>query len=442
MRRVQAAFTASALGLAVLTTWGVFPQHAEAQTQQMGQRMGMDTSRGVYSFAPNLERSLPAVVKVQALGRASASSDDGPKPIQGGSGVIIDAANGIIVTNHHVIDGGRNFTVDLPDGRFLDAELVGADEATDIAVLRALGSGLTQVAQVDSDELQTGDLAFAVGYPFGLDQTLTMGVISGLNRTGRGDTIEDYIQTDAAVNSGNSGGPLLDSRGRLIGINTSILSGGMGGGNDGIAFAVPTRIMRFVVDQILANGEVKRGQVGLVVGSLTAPRARELGLNIVRGAVVHDVQPGSAAERAGLKRNDVITSLQDRPMVNGGSVQASVGITTAGTQLPVVYLREGKEARTVMTVEDAPTNTVRLGQSEAIGRGLTVRGGADGVTVQVVEAGSLAASVGIKAGDVITQINKASVRSLQDFARAAEGHDKLHLVVERDGETVEFDLAR
>lgn len=188
MIRARAAFTASALGLAFVTGWGVLPHSAMSQTPQ---RLGVDTARGVSSFAPNLERSLPAVVKVMALGGASPSSDDGPKPIQGGSGVIIDAANGIVVTNHHVIDGGRNFTIDLPDGRFLDAELVGADEATDLAVLRVRGTGLTQVAQVDSDELRTGDLAFAVGYPLGLDQTLTMGVISGLNRTGRGDTIED-----------------------------------------------------------------------------------------------------------------------------------------------------------------------------------------------------------------------------------------------------------
>ena len=439
MIRVRAAFTASALGLAFVAGWGVLPHTAMSQTAQ---RLGVDSARGVYSFAPNLERSLPAVVKVMALGGTSPSSDDGPKPIQGGSGVIIDAANGIIVTNHHVIDGGRNFTIDLLDGRFLDAELVGADEATDLAVLRVRGTGLTQVTQVDSDELRTGDLAFAVGYPFGLDQTLTMGVISGLNRTGRGDTIEDYIQTDAAVNSGNSGGPLLDSRGRLIGINTSILSGGMGGGNDGIAFAVPTRILRFVVDQILANGEVKRGEVGLVVGSLTAPRARELGLGIVRGAVVHDVYPGSAAEKAGLKRHDVITSLQDRPMMNGGSVQASVGITTPGTVLSVTYLRDGKEGRTIMTVDDDKAASAHLGQSEAIARGLTVREVADGVQVQVVEAGTLAASVGIKAGDVVTFIDKAPVSTLSDFARAVDSPNKIHLVVQRDAEQVEFDLAR
>lgn len=428
MMRVRTAFTASALGLAVVTTWGVMPQTAQAQSQ----RLGMDASRGVYSFAPNLEHSLPAVVKVQTLGRASASSDEGPKAIQGGSGVIIDAANGIIVTNHHVIDGGRNFTVDLPDGRFFDAQLVGADEATDIAVLRVTGRGLAQVDLVDSDQLRTGDLAFAVGYPLGLDQTLTMGVISGLNRTGRGDTIEDYIQTDAAVNSGNSGGPLLDSRGRLIGINTSILSGSMGGGNDGIAFAVPTRIMRFVVDQILEHGEVLRGQVGLVVGSLTAPRARELGLGIVRGAVVHDVIPGSSAETAGLKRGDVIVSLQNRPMTNGGSVQATVGIVTAGTRLPVVYLRDGREATTSLLVGEPSTAKTHLGSLEAIARGLTVATAPEGLVVRVVEAGSLAASVGVKAGDIITHINKSAVRDLEGFVTGASASGRVTLTVRRD----------
>jgi len=243
--------------------------------------MPYDARRGVFTFAAGLEESLPAVVQVTTLGQSRGpSSARNPKPSQGGSGVIIDAREGIIVTNHHVIENGQKFTVDLIDGRLFDATLIGADKATDIAVLKIDAPGLSQVTTVDSDTLRSGDLAFAVGYPLGLDQTLTMGVISGLNRSGMGDAIEDYIQTDAAVNSGNSGGPLLDSRGRLIGINTAILSGGLGGGNDGIAFAVPTRIMMFVVDQLRASGEVKRGRVGLGLGSLTAERAREIGLNI------------------------------------------------------------------------------------------------------------------------------------------------------------------
>src|SRR5690606_31886150 len=277
-----------------------------------------------------------------------------------------DAREGIIVTNHHVIENGQKFTVDLIDGRLFDATLIGADKATDIAVLKIDAPGLSQVTTVDSDTLRSGDLAFAVGYPLGLDQTLTMGVISGLNRSGMGDAIEDYIQTDAAVNSGNSGGPLLDSRGRLIGINTAILSGGFGGGNDGIAFAVPTRIMMFVVDQLRATGEVKRGRIGAALGSLTAERAREAGLNIVRGAMVYDVEPGSAAEQAGLKPGDVITRIQDRPVANAGSVQATIGIARPGTQMPVAYLRSGREATGRLTVEPSTAPAVRLGPQSAL----------------------------------------------------------------------------
>src|SRR5690606_26852163 len=220
-----------------------------------------------------------------------------------------DAREGIIVTNHHVIENGQKFTVDLIDGRLFDATLIGADKATDIAVLKIDAPGLSQVTTVDSDTLRSGDLAFAVGYPLGLDQTLTMGVISGLNRSGMGDAIEDYIQTDAAVNSGNSGVPLLDSRGRLIGINTAILSGGFGDGNGGIAFAVRTRIMMFLLAHLLALGEVKRDRVGLGLVSMTAEPAREIGLNIVRCAVFYDVEPGYSVEQAALKPRDVLTRL-------------------------------------------------------------------------------------------------------------------------------------
>ncbi|MDP2764249.1 MAG: trypsin-like peptidase domain-containing protein, partial [Brevundimonas sp.] len=233
-----------------------------------------DSQRGVFTFASGLERALPAVVQVTTLGQSEgpSSGDNEPRPISSGSGAIIDAREGIVVTNNHVVEGGRKFTVDLADGRIFDAVLIGTDKATDLAVLRieapaVAGLGLSQIEVVDSDSLRTGDLAFAVGYPLGLDQTLTMGVISGMGRSGLGDRIEDYIQTDAAVNSGNSGGPLLDSRGRLIGINTSILSGG-GGGNDGIAFAVPSRILMYVTAQLRETGEVRRGSTGAIFGSL------------------------------------------------------------------------------------------------------------------------------------------------------------------------------
>lgn len=403
-----------------------------------------DARRGVFTFAAGLDASLPAVVQVTTLGQSRGPSSDGdPKPSQGGSGVIIDAANGIIVTNNHVIENGQKFTVDMTDGRLFDAVLIGADKATDIAVLKIEAKGLSQVQTVDSDTLRTGDLAFAVGYPLGLDQTLTMGVISGLNRSGMGDAIEDYIQTDAAVNSGNSGGPLLDSRGRLIGINTSILSGGMGGGNDGIAFAVPTRIMMFVVDQLRATGEVKRGQIGVALGSLTAERARDLGLNLVRGAVVYDAAPGSSAEQAGLRPGDVITRIQNRPVANAGSVQATVGIARPGAALPVVYLRDGREATATLTVQSSDPAAVRVGRSAAMARGLTFRNSGDGAGAQitVVEGGSAAAAAGLQAGDVVVSAGSTSVADMTALAAALQAAGgAVDLTVMRDGERTTISL--
>ncbi len=414
---------------------------ASAQTPSVA-GLPYDARRGVFTFAAGLDASLPAVVQVTTLGQSRGPRSDGdPKPSQGGSGVIIDAANGIIVTNNHVIENGQKFTVDLSDGRLFDAVLIGADKATDIAVLKIEGAGLSQVQTVDSDTLRTGDLAFAVGYPLGLDQTLTMGVISGLNRSGMGDAIEDYIQTDAAVNSGNSGGPLLDSRGRLIGINTSILSGGMGGGNDGIAFAVPTRIMMFVVDQLRATGEVKRGQIGVALGSLTAERARELGLNLVRGAVVYDAAPGSSAEAAGLRPGDVITRIQNRPVANAGSVQATVGIARPGATLPVVYLRDGREAMTSLTVQSSDLPAVRVGRSATMARGLTFRTAGEGAQITVVEAGSAAAAAGVQAGDVVVAAGGAGVSDMPALATALHAAaGAAELTVMRDGERITIHL--
>ena len=395
-----------------------------------------DAERGVFSFAGGLDASLPAVVQVTTLGQSRGPvSGDEPKPSQGGSGVILDAARGIIVTNHHVIENGQKYTVDLLDGRLFDAVLIGSDKATDIAVLKIEGTGLSQVQVVDSDTLRTGDLAFAVGYPMGLDQTLTMGVISGLNRSGVGDAIEDYIQTDAAVNQGNSGGPLLDSRGRLIGINTAILSGGIGGGNDGIAFAVPTRIMNFVVSQLVANGAVKRGQIGVALGSLTAERARELKMNIVRGAVVYDVMPGSAAEQAGLRVGDIITEIQDRRVTGAASVLSSIGITSPGSRVPITYLRQGREAQAELTVQPQLDGGVQVGREALVAHGLTARRHeGQGLVIIAVEPGTAAERAGLVAGDVITAVQGSRVSDLNGLGRAMQARrQELSLQITREG---------
>lgn len=440
--------TNRAYGLSILALAMAVPLlGATAAAAQSGNRatpqgpIPYDARRGVFSFAEGLEQALPAVVQVTTLGQSEgpSSGENEPRPISSGSGAIIDAAQGIVVTNNHVVEGGRKFTVDLTDGRIFDAVLVGADKATDLAVLKFDASGLSQIEVVDSDQLRTGDLAFAVGYPLGLDQTLTMGVISGLGRSGMGDRIEDYIQTDAAVNSGNSGGPLLDSRGRLIGINTSILSGG-GGGNDGIAFAVPSRILMYVVDQLRTVGEVRRGSTGAILGSLNAERSRDFGLGIVRGAVVESVAPGSSAEAAGLQRGDVVTRIQNRPVSNAGTVAATIGIAQPGTQVQVVYLRDGREGRATLTVEAPGDRSVVIGSEVVVARGLSARAGADGLQVFAVEGGSVAAGAGLQAGDLIRLVDDTPVADLDALARALDGDGQRILSVMRDGEPAEVIL--
>jgi S1-C subfamily serine protease len=428
-------------GLSVLTLVVAVPLLAAMPAAAQQSPVPFDAQRGVFSFATGLERALPAVVQVTTLGQSEgpSSGENEPRPIASGSGAIIDAREGIVVTNNHVVEGGRKYTVDMTDGRIFDAVLIGTDKATDLAVLKIEATGLSQIDVVNSDSLRTGDLAFAVGYPLGLDQTLTMGVISGLGRSGMGDRIEDYIQTDAAVNSGNSGGPLLDSRGRLIGINTSILSGG-GGGNDGIAFAVPSRILMYVVAQLRETGEVRRGTTGAIFGSLNAERSRDLGLGIVRGAVIEDVAPGSSAEAAGLQRGDIVTRIQGRPVSNAGTVAATIGIAERGTRLEVVYLREGREGRTTLTVEPPSERTTIIGTGVVMARGASVRLASEGLQVFAVEGGSVAAAEGLLAGDLILLIDGASIAGLDHLASALGEEGRRILSITRSGEPVEIVL--
>jgi len=427
-------------GLTVLAMFAAVPLLAATPAWAQQSPVPFDAQRGVFTFATGLERALPAVVQVTTLGQSEgpSSGDNEPRPISSGSGAIIDAREGIVVTNNHVVEGGRKFTVDMTDGRIFDAVLIGTDKATDLAVLKIEATGLSQIEVVNSDTLRTGDLAFAVGYPLGLDQTLTMGVISGMGRSGMGDRIEDYIQTDAAVNFGNSGGPLLDSRGRLIGINTSILSGG-GGGNDGIAFAVPSRILMYVVAQLRESGEVRRGTTGAILGSLNAQRSRELGLGIVRGAVIEDVAPGSSAETAGLRRGDIVTRIQNRPVANAGTVAATIGIAERGTQLEVVYLRGGREGRAILTVETPTERSVIIGADAVMARGATMRVASDGLQVFAVEGGSTAAAARLQAGDLIRSVDGAPIFGLGDLASAL-GDGRRILSVTRGGEPVEIIL--
>jgi Do/DeqQ family serine protease len=280
----------------------------------------------VQTIAPVVSRVTPGVVGISVRGRVR---EDNPllqdplfrrffnlqqqQPIEReteatGSGVIVDAAQGYVLTNSHVTENGNSIEVTTKDGRRLNARLIGRDPETDIAVLQIPAAGLTAVPMGDSDRLQVGDFVLAVGNPFGLGQTVTSGIVSALGRTGLGiEGYEDFIQTDASINPGNSGGPLVDLQGRVIGINTAILA--PSGGNIGIGFAVPINIARQVMDQLISGGEIKRGRIGVAIQDLTPDIAQALGTTYTQGAVIARVVQGSPAERAGLRTNDLVVAV-------------------------------------------------------------------------------------------------------------------------------------
>jgi serine protease DegQ len=316
-----------AVAMAAAAATGVIPP-------VRAQYPALDPIRGVATMAPLLERATPAVVNISVASRVAAAENpllrdpffgrffdlpDRPLPereaLAAGSGVIVDARRGLVVTNNHVARGADRITVTLKDRRELQAELVGADPATDIALLRVEARGLAELPFGDSDTLQVGDLVLAIGNPFGLGQTVTSGIVSALGRGGiTGEGYEDFIQTDAPINPGNSGGALVDTRGRLVGVNTAILA--PGGGNVGIGFAVPSNVVRAVVDQLLRHGEVRRGRIGVAAQELTPDLAEAAGVAIaadVAGALVTRVDRGSAAERGGLLPGDVVVAVDGAP---------------------------------------------------------------------------------------------------------------------------------
>ena len=259
---------------------------------------------GKLTFAPVLAEAAPAVVSIQVVGQRR-SRWGGPE--SSGSGVIIDAAKGHVVTNHHVIQGARNITVTLKDRREFEGEVIGSDPGTDIAVLKIDADDLQALPLGDSDELAVGDLVVAIGSPFGFVQSATSGIVSALGRSGfTREGYEDFIQTDAAINRGNSGGALVDLDGRLVGINSLIVS--PSGVSAGLGFAVPSNIVKSVTEQILEFGQVRRGQLGVQIGDVAPQFVKQLGLDSAKGAVVGEVVAGSAADVAGIQPGDVIVS--------------------------------------------------------------------------------------------------------------------------------------
>ncbi|HNQ87633.1 MAG TPA: DegQ family serine endoprotease [Verrucomicrobiota bacterium] len=435
-----------------------------------------NTARFTGSFAPVVKRVSPSVVQVytSTKPRRVAQFDgpgDGnpfewffgprgmpnarmlPSPArQGiGSGVVV-SADGYILTNNHVVDGADDVKVALADGREFDAKIVGRDPKTEVAVLKVDAKDLPHIELADSDQIEVGDLVLAVGNPFGIGQTVTLGMVSAKGRARMGLDYEDFIQTDAAINPGNSGGALVDSEGRLIGINTAILS--RSGGNQGIGFAIPTNLARSVMDSLIKDGRVTRGYLGVLIQDVTPAIAKAFKLEDRHGALVGDVTPGGPADKAGLQSGDVILKYNDKAVTDSRHLKLAVAQTKPGSKVPVEIVREGDPITRHVTVKELPGTPALAKTSTASERdegtlnGVTV-GDLDPQTRRALEApptlrgavitdvtqDSAAAEAGLRPGDVILEINRIAVQNADDAVRLTESpKDKTTLLrIWRDG---------
>ena len=399
-----------------------------------------ETPRGALSpmgFADTLEPVLPAVVRVGTLGE----SESGEQGVGGvGSGAIIDTEHRLILTNAHVVEGGTGYFIDLADGRQVRAELVGIDPPTDIAVLRAPVSGAPAIAFADSDAARVGDVVFAVGYPFGIDQTVSLGIISGLGRSTSADQLQDFIQTDAAINSGNSGGPLLDSSGRLVGVNTAILS--RTGGSIGIGFSVPSNLATEVVAQLVEHGEVRRGAIGVVLDRVSEAASKVAGIDHWDGALVVRVLPESTAAQAGLAPGDIITAFNGRTIRTPQALRTWIGVSRPDKPHTITYVRRGEVTTAPVSLRPVRSGIVRnLEQIGALVReiapGDRLPDNVDGAFVRGVVPGSPADIAGLTAGDVIVGVNNELATSAHVCdVLVSQTRGRVRLLVYRGGGVV------
>ncbi|MGD8340181.1 MAG: Do family serine endopeptidase [Gammaproteobacteria bacterium] len=359
-----------------------------------------------------------------------------------GSGVIVDADEGYVLTNHHVVNNADEITVMLADNREFVATVIGSDAASDLAVLKIDGSDLTEIPFPDPYDLKVGDYVVAIGNPLGLANTVTAGIVSalgrrGLNRDGNADVYEDFIQTDASINVGNSGGALVNLRGELVGINSAIIS--QTGGNVGIGLAIPATMAVSVMEQLIEFGQVRRGLLGVRMMDVTPELAEAQGLSLSSGALVTEVNPGSGAEAAGIEVNDVIVGLDGAAIENGNELRNMIGLMRPGDGVEVEVVRDNRRLRLSAVLgerEDAALIGGATG-AEPIFEGIELaesqRGGVDGLAVVSVAEDSVAAAQGLREGDLITYINRQRVRTLAE-ARQLVNDARLVLVqIRRDG---------
>jgi len=350
-----------------------------------------------------------------------------------GSGVIVDAKKGTVITNYHVVNGADEIRVSLDDNRSYDATLVGADPDVDIAVLKIEADNLTQLTTADSDNLQQGDFVVAIGNPFGLENTVTTGVVSALGRTGLGiEGYENFIQTDASINPGNSGGALVNLRGELIGINTAIIA--PGGGNVGIGLAIPMNMVNNSVEQILEHGEVRRGQLGVIIQDLSPEMAEafELGEQ-QQGVVIAQVQEDSAADKAGLKADDIVIAVNGKSIHSSAQLRNAVGGKRIGDALELQILRSGKKKTLKVTVGERETLAANVSAIHPALEGAVLEDieSGEGIKIASVGNGSRAAAAGLRSGDVIVSANRvrvATIAQLTEVGKRSSGNMLLRLI--------------
>jgi Do/DeqQ family serine protease len=411
------------------------------------------------SYADVVEKTSPAVVRIATERKAQTQMSPFPfddffrdiipqqRPQQkergAGSGVIVKS-DGTILTNHHVIDGAEKILVQTIDNRSFEAKVVGTDPPSDLAVLKIEAQNLSALTLGDSDRVRVGDIVLAIGNPLGIGQTVTAGIISAKGRqTGLSDgtSFQDFLQTDAPINRGNSGGALVNLSGELIGINSQILAGGAGGGNIGIGFAIPSNMAKNVLEQILKEGKVRRGMLGINIQNLTDEVAQSLDLKDVKGVLVSNVRPGSAADKAGIKRGDIITAINDEKIEDGNTLRNKVAGTLPGTQIKVTVLRDGKEQEFSPVLDEFvidqknsenPGSQDKKENSKESGKlGLELKPlnpedaqklrlpeEVKGLLVIDVDPNGAAAEAGILRGDVIMEVNRQPVTTLEEMKAA------------------------
>ncbi|MBB6096182.1 serine protease Do/serine protease DegQ [Povalibacter uvarum] len=430
---------------------------AAAAHAQLPQKVG-DTP--VPSLAPIIKKTSPAVVNIATRGTIKEARNpllddpffrrffDAPnQPRQrefqsAGSGVIVDAKSGYIITNAHVIENADEITVTLRDDRQVKAEVVGKDTGSDVAVLKVAAKNLVEMPLADSDKAEVGDFVIAIGNPFGLQHTVTSGIISALGRSGiNPEGYEDFIQTDASINPGNSGGALVNLDGQLVGVNSAIFS--RSGGNIGIGFAIPSNMVKAVMTQLIQYGEVKRGILGVQLRNLTPAIAESLGLETSKGALVGQVVEGSAAEKAGIKAGDIITSINGKTVSNSSETRNLIGLLRIGEKVDIGLSRDGQPRRVTAVIaqrDDASAETSGEIHSAFEGAALGNAPSNGGVQIQSVAEGSPAALNGLRANDVIVGIGRTRITNMEQLRTTVKDARAFTVTIRRGNSTLVFPI--